>query len=110
MKTERRVRPHGGMTPEELRLWRAQRPGEYTYGNNQTRPGWSQLHSAKWYGVSERQWQRYETGESAIPLPLIKRMMAHETSFEDTILRIFETTNEKVEEYGGVLHPLAHEG
>ncbi len=104
------VRLHEGMTPADLVLWRAQQPGEYAYRNNQRKPGWSQLHAANWYGVSERQWQRYEAGTLAIPLPLIKRLMAHEGSLDDMINRLWDTTPEKVEEYGGIFPRLAHEG
>jgi len=111
MKTRKRVRPYKDMTPEELRLWRAQRPGDYAWKFNQRKLGWSQARAAEWYGVSERQWVRYEAGDSEIPLSLVKRMIANETTFEDTILRIFETTPEQIEEYGGTIFPqLAHEG
>ena len=110
MKISKRVRPHKDMTPEELRLWRAQRPGDYAWKFNQRKLGWSQARAAEWYGVSERQWVRYESGENAIPLSLVKRMIAHETSFDDMINRIWETTPEKMEEYGGIFPRLAHEG
>jgi len=84
MKTRERVRPYKDMTPEELRLWRAQRPGDYAWKFNQRKLGWSQARAAEWYGVSERQWVRYEAGDSEIPLSLVKRMIANETTFEDT--------------------------
>ena len=103
------VRLHKSMTPADLVLWRSQRPGEYAR-NNQRKPGWSQLRAAKWYGVTERTWQRYEAGRSAIPLTLIRRLMAHEASMDDMIGRLWETTPEKVEEYGGIFPRLAHEG
>lgn len=36
--------------------------------------GWSQAEAADWWGCSERQWRRYETGESRVPSPLLKRI------------------------------------
>ena len=105
------MRPqHEDMTPADLVLWRALQPGEYACRNNQHKPGWSQLQAAKWYGVTERTWQRYEAGESVIPLPLFNRLMAYEASFEDMISRLWETTPEKVEEYSGIFPRLADEG
>lgn len=108
MKRETSVRPHRDMTPDELRRWRAQQPGDYAWKNNQRKPGWSQLRAAGWYGVSERQWMRYESGESHIPLSLIKRLIAHGASFDDMFNRLWDTTPEKVEEYGGVFPQRAH--
>jgi transcriptional regulator with XRE-family HTH domain len=34
---------------------------------------WTQKEAAEWYGVSERTWRRYETGE-IVCLPLLKRI------------------------------------
>jgi len=96
------VRLHEGMTPADLVLWRAQQPGEYAYRNNQRKPGWSQLHAANWYGVSERQWQRYENEDSPIPLSLVKRMVAYETSFDQTVDRLFDITPGKLKEQDGI--------
>ena len=60
---------------------------------------------------SRAEMRRFESGESGIPLSLVKRMIAHEASFDDTINRLWETTDEKIEEYGGSVFPaLAHEG
>lgn len=39
--------------------------------------GWTQEQAAAWYGCSERSWRRYETGERAVPLPLLLRMREH---------------------------------
>jgi predicted transcriptional regulator len=36
--------------------------------------GQSQAQAASWWGCSERQWRRYETGESPVPRPLLKRI------------------------------------
>lgn len=111
MINEAKVRPHKDMTPNDLVRWRAQQPGDYAYKNNQRKQGWSQVRAADWYGVNERQWRRYETGASAIPLPLVKRLIAYGTSFDDTVARLWETTDEKIEEQGGSVFPeLAHEG
>ncbi len=111
MSTETRVRPHKDMTPKDLRAWRGQQPGDYAWKNNQRKAGWSQVRAAEWYGCSIRQWVRYESGENAISLTLIKRLIAHESSFDDTVARLWETTPEKIEEYGGSVFPqLAHEG
>jgi len=111
MTEETRVRPHKDMTPMELRTWRGQQPGDYAWKNNQRKAGWSQERAADWYGVNERQWRRYESGENGIPLALVKRLIAHEASFDDTINRLWETTDEKIEEFGGSVFPeLAHEG
>lgn len=49
--------------PAELRAWRRSR-------------NWPQSIAASWWGVSERQWRRYETGHSRIPLPLARRVHA----------------------------------
>ncbi len=111
MDTKKRIRPHKDMTPDELKRWRGQQPGEYAWKNNQKKTGWSQVRAASWYGVSERQWIRYESGENSIPLALIKRLLAHEASFDDTINRLWETTDEVIEKQGGSVFPqLAHEG
>ncbi len=111
MSTEDRIRPHKDMSPSDLARWRSQQPGDYAWKNRQRKPGWSQVRAANWYGVSERQWQRYEGSENAIPLALVKRMIAHEASFDDTINRLWETTDEVIEAQGGSVFPqLAHEG
>lgn len=36
--------------------------------------GWTQADAARWWGVSERTWRRYETVPGAAPLALIKRI------------------------------------
>lgn len=36
--------------------------------------GWTQREAAEWYGCSSRAWQRYESGEAAVPEPLAKRI------------------------------------
>ncbi len=102
MTTATRVRPHKDMTADELRLWRQQQAGDHAYKRNQRRPGWTQRRASHWYGVSERQWLRYETGESPIPLSLIKRLIAYETSFDQTVDRLFDTTPSQLEENDGI--------
>lgn len=102
METTPRARPHKDMTPEDLRIWRTQQAGDYAYARNQRRPGWSQRRAAHWYGVSERQWNRYENEESPIPLSLVKRMIAYETSFDQTVDRIFDTTPGQLEDQDGI--------
>lgn len=39
-----------------------------------TENGWTQRDAARWYGCSPRSWRRWELGERAVPLPLIKRI------------------------------------
>ena len=68
MSTEARIRPHKDMTPNDLKIWRGQQPGDYAWKNNQRKAGWSQVRAADWYGVSIRQWVRYESGENAMLL------------------------------------------
>jgi hypothetical protein len=41
---------------------------------NGARKGWSQQQAADWYGVSKRQWQRWEAGTTPAPRPLINRL------------------------------------
>jgi hypothetical protein len=106
MKTTERVRPHKDMTPENLEAWRRQQAGDHAYARNQRRAGWNQRRAAHWYGVSERQWQRYENAESPIPLSLVKRMIAYETSFDQTVDRLFDTTPEQLEENDGIFPEL----
>lgn len=102
MTTPTRVRPHKDMTPDDLRAWRTQQAGDYAYARNQRRPGWSQRRASHWYGVSERQWVRYENGDAPIPLSLVKRMVAYETSFDQTVDRLFDTTPGQLEENDGI--------
>lgn len=45
-----------------VRLWRANR-------------GFTQREAAEWYGVTERTWQRYESGERSVPRPLLRRIL-----------------------------------
>lgn len=110
METVERVRPHKDMTPEDLRIWRQQQAGEYAYKRNQTRPGWTQRRASGWYGVSERQWKRYESGECRIPLALVKRMIAYETSFAQTVDRIFYTSPDQLEEQDGIFPEMGGKG
>jgi transcriptional regulator with XRE-family HTH domain len=35
------------------------------------RRGFTQQQAAEWYGVTERSWQRYESGERPVPRPLL---------------------------------------
>lgn len=48
-------------TADDLRRWREHR-------------GYTQTEAAEWYGVSLRQWQRYEDGDHAVPKPLTLRI------------------------------------
>lgn len=52
------------MTRRQLREWRESR-------------GLSQSVAAEWYGVTLRQWQRWESGETPIP-PQLPRIIAAE--------------------------------
>lgn len=36
--------------------------------------GWTQKEAAEWWPCSERQWQRFESGESVTPPPLARRI------------------------------------
>jgi DNA-binding XRE family transcriptional regulator len=36
--------------------------------------GMTQRQAAKWYGCTERSWQRYEAGHRSVPLPLLARI------------------------------------
>ena len=100
------VRPHKDMSPTDLRNWRIQQAGDHAYKRNQRRPGWTQRRASAWYGISEREWQRYEAGEIKIPLSLVKRMIAYETSFDQTVDRLFDTTPDQLENYGGIFPEL----
>ena len=96
-------------TPDDLVEWRRTRPGTYEARNGETRPGWSQEMAADWYGVSTRQWQRYEAGRSPIPVPLIKRMEAYEGSFSELVDRVFETPATLLHKWGSPFPELEHE-
>lgn len=96
------------MTAEELRSWRQSQPGTYKCRNGEVRPGWSQSMCADWYGCSTRSWERYETG-GPIPLPLIKRIHAHETSLEAIVDKIFDTPVELLEKWGSPFEELQDE-
>ena len=50
------------MERNELRRWR-------TEVRN-----WTVEEAAGWWGVDERTWRRYESGERAVPKPLAKRV------------------------------------
>lgn len=100
---------HPGITGEDLVRWRAKQPGEFPVKNGATKRGWSQERAAKWYGCSVRQWQRYESGESEVPLPLVRRIQAYSADFSEMLDRIFETPVEKVREWGSPHEELAHE-
>ena len=106
MDTVTRVRPHKDMSPDDLRLWRQQQAGDHAFKRNQRRPGWTQRRASHWYGVSKRQWERYESGACRIPLSLVKRMVAYEASFDQTVDRIFNTSDAQLEAQGGVVPEL----
>jgi hypothetical protein len=57
------------MTPAELTAWRKQRFGPAR-------------EAASWYGVTLRQWQRYEGGESGIRAPLVHRIEEYERTLD----------------------------
>lgn len=39
---------------------------------------WYQKDAAAWYGVSERQWRRWENGEVPIPTTVVRRIAEYE--------------------------------
>ncbi len=97
-----RIKIHDGLTGEELRLWRAQQPGEKRGG-----PGWTQKGAAAWCGVDERTWRRWERGERGIPMTLINRLRDRRASFDEIVDRIFDTPVEDVVRMGGIIPELA---
>jgi len=49
--------------------------------------GFTQKEAAKWYGCTERSWQRYEAGDRPVPTPLlhaIDRRHEHELAHKGT--------------------------
>jgi hypothetical protein len=90
-------------TPEmngyQLRLWRAQRPGRFTYKNGQTRPGWTQDQAAEWEGREDGQ----------LPLWLVKRLQDYPQSFSEVVDRLFDTDRGDIKKWGSVNPELAHE-
>lgn len=56
-----------------LRDWRTRRAGAYRRGRA-AMVGWTQADAAAWYGCSERQWRRWENGETPIPVHVIRRL------------------------------------
>lgn len=38
--------------------------------------GWTQREAAEWWPCTERQWQRFESGESVVPRPLARRIQS----------------------------------
>jgi hypothetical protein len=59
---------NGAWTGETLRRWRL-------IGlHGERKKPLTQEYCADWYGVSERQWRRYERSESRVPTPLILRI------------------------------------
>ena len=97
------------MTADELRAWRQSRPGVYKCRNGDMQPGWSQKMAAEWYGCTKRSWERYEVGAKPVPLPLIKRIAAHENSLEDILDKIFDTRADLVKRWGSPFEELEHE-
>ena len=107
---ENRIRPHNDMTGDELAQWRLQQPGSHKIRNRiEPRLGWNQRQAGEWYGVTERQWRRYETGEQPIPRPLINRMRTYRASLDEIVTRIFDTPKTKVDEWGGVHEMFKHD-
>lgn len=100
---------HARMTGEDLTVWRKKQPGTYPAKNGATMQGWSQKTAAKWFGCSYRQWQRYESGESGVPLTLVRRIQAYSTDLTEMLDRIFDTTDDKIERWGGPHEMPEHE-
>ena len=98
-----------GASGEAVRRWRQSQPGEYVARNGQRVLGWSQERAAKFVGRTARQWRRYESGDTAVPLTVVKLMAAYDLSWRKVVDRVFETPARVVEEYGGVFPQLAHE-
>lgn len=104
-----RVTPHPGMTPWDLKVWRAQRPGRYKWGRSETRPGWSQKTAAEWAGCTVSAWANYEQARRKIPLLLIKRLADYPSSLSEVVDRMWMTDSDEVEENQGVHPELKHE-
>lgn len=96
---------YAGMKGAALLEWRRKQPGRFRARNGQSIRGWSQIQAAKWYGCSVRQWQRFESGECEVPLPLVRRIQAHRATFEDVVDSVFDTADEEIEKWGGVIEP-----
>lgn len=62
-----------GMSANELYRWRMDK--RVASGGT----GWYQKDAAAWYGVSERQWRRWENGEVPIPTTVVKRLAEYES-------------------------------
>lgn len=99
-----RVQARHGMTPMELRIWRAQRPGRFKWKRSETRPGWTQKQAAEWAGVSEETWSSYEQGRRTMSAIFIKRLQDYQSSYPEVVDRMFQTAADDVEENQGV-HP-----
>ncbi len=76
------------MTGAELEEWRLAQAGQHKYKRNQMRDGWTQDQAAAWYGCSKRQWQRWESGEAAVPLPAVKAILRYSTSMQSVLDRL----------------------
>jgi hypothetical protein len=73
VETRRRKGKQGsGMSANELYRWRMDKRVA-SLG-----VGWYQKDAAAWYGVSERQWRRWENGEVPIPTTVVKRIAEYE--------------------------------
>lgn len=55
------------LSPADLRYWRLAR----CYGD----PRWTQKHAAGFFGISHRQYKRYESGDSPVPQWLVRRLV-----------------------------------
>lgn len=104
---ERRFVPRRDMSGADLRSWRLQQNGEFKIRNTKE-DGWSQAQAAEWYGVSRRQWGRWEKLPAGrLPLSLVKNLMRYGSSYHAIVDRMFDTPGHKVEEWGGVVPQIA---
>ena len=78
--------PH--MSGEDLKLWRSTLPGTFQARNGQTVKGWSQAKCASWYGIGLRTWQRWESGDTELPVHLIRAVASRQESLEAIIERV----------------------
>lgn len=101
--------PVSDLKPEHLIEWRLKQPGKFKARNGQIKRGWTQEQAAAWYGVSHRQWQRYENGKTPVPLHLVRRIAAHRMSFDDVLDRVLDLDQELVDKWGSPFEQLAHD-
>jgi len=78
------------LTGTEMAAWRLAQPGKHKFKRNQVRDGWTQAMAAQWYGCSTRQWRRWETAETDVPLPVVKAILRYSSSMQSVLDRIME--------------------